>query len=75
MNTSIIDEVVERLKTMPQPLQRQVLEFVRSLAKAEVQGTLGQQLLVFAGSISSDELQLIREAIERDCEQVDVNEW
>jgi hypothetical protein len=31
--------------------------------------------LVFAGSISSDELQLIREAIERDCEQVDVNEW
>jgi hypothetical protein len=30
MNIPIIDEVVEQLKVMPQPLQRQVLEFVRT---------------------------------------------
>ena len=75
MNIPIIDEVVEQLKAMPQPLQRQVLEFVRSLAKTEVRGTPGQQLLRFAGSISSDDLQLMRAAIEQDCERVDVDEW
>lgn len=75
MNIPIIDEVVEQLKVMPQPLQRQVLEFVRSLLKAEVRGTPGQQLLRFAGSISSQDLQLMREAIEQDCERVDIDEW
>lgn len=75
MNISIIDEVVEQLKVMPQPLQRQVLEFVRSLVKAEVRGTPGQQLLRFAGSIPSDDLQLMREAIEQGCERVDIDEW
>lgn len=65
MNIPIIEEVVEQLKVMPQPLQRQVLEFVRSLAKAEVRGTPGQQLLRFAGSIPSDDLQSMREAIEQ----------
>ena len=75
MNIPIIEEVVEKLKVMPQPLQRQVLDFVRSLVKAEVRGTPGQQLLRFAGSIPSDDLQLMREAIEQDCERIDVDEW
>ncbi|MHC5932631.1 hypothetical protein [Nostoc sp.] len=33
-----------------------------------------EQLLRFAGSIPTDDIQLIREAIEQDCEQVDTNE-
>ncbi|NJM99727.1 MAG: hypothetical protein HC800_23615 [Phormidesmis sp. RL_2_1] len=75
MSIPIIDEVVEQLKVMPQPLQRQVLEFVRSLVKVEVRGTPGQQLLRFAGSIPSNDLQLMREAIEQNCERVDIDEW
>lgn len=75
MNISIIDEVVEQLKIMPQHLQWQVLEFVRVLVKAELRGTPGQQLLRFAGSIPLDDLQLMREAIEQDCERVDLDEW
>lgn len=75
MSIPIINEVVEQLKVMPQPLQRQVLEFVRSLVKAEIRGTPGQQLLRFAGSIPSDDLQLMGEAIEQDCERVDIDEW
>ncbi len=75
MSIPIIDEVVEKLKVMPQPLQRQVLEFVRSLVKSDIRGTPGQQLLRFAGSIPSDDLQLMREAIEQDCERVDIDEW
>lgn len=75
MNTPIIDEVVEQLKAMPQDLQWQVLEFARALVKAEFQGMPGQNLLQFAGSISPEDLQLMSEAIEQGCEQVDINEW
>jgi predicted lipid carrier protein YhbT len=75
MSIPIIDEVVEQLKVMPQPLQRQVLEFVRSLVRAEVRGTPGQQLLRFAGSIPSNDLRLMCEAIEQDCERIDIDEW
>lgn len=75
MNISIIDEVIEQLRAMPQHLQWRVLEFARTLVKSQVRGTTGQQLLRFAGSIPPDDLQLMREAIEQDCEQVDANEW
>ena len=75
MNASIIDEVVEQLRAMPQDLQSQVLEFARTLAKSDIQGTSGEQLLRFAGSIPAEDLQLMRKAIEEGCEQVDVNEW
>lgn len=75
MNTSIIDEVIEQLKTMPQQQQSQVLEFARNLVKTEIKGTPGQQLLSFASSIPADELQLMGKAIEQGCEQVDVDEW
>lgn len=73
MNISIIDEVIEQLRTMPQHLQWQVLEFARILAKTQVQGTPGQELLRFACSIPPDDFQLMREAIEQGCEQVDAN--
>lgn len=75
MDISIIEEVIEQLKVMPQHLQWQVLEFVRALAQVEIQGTPGQQLLHFAGSIPDDDLLLMRQAIAQDCEQVDANEW
>ncbi|MEB3217811.1 MAG: hypothetical protein VKN72_16470 [Nostocales cyanobacterium 94392] len=75
MNIPIIDEVVEQLKVMPQHLQWQVLEFARTLVRTEVQGTPGQQLLRFAGSIPPDDLRLMGEAIEQHCERVDVDEW
>lgn len=75
MGISIIDQVIEQLRAMPQPLQWQVLEFARTLVASKIQGVPGQQLLQFAGAIPSDDLQLMQEAIEQDCEQVDLNEW
>ena len=75
MSTSIIDQVVEQLRAMPQPLQWQVLKFARTLVDSKIRGVSGQQLLRFAGAIPSDDLQLMREAIEQDCERVDLNEW
>lgn len=64
MNIPIIDEVIEQLRAMPQHLQWRVLEFAQALAKSQVRGTSGQQLLRFAGSIPLEDLQLMCEAIE-----------
>jgi hypothetical protein len=75
MNASIIEQVIEQLRAMPQPLQQEVLSFARTLTNSKVQGVSGQQLLRFAGSISADDLQLMRQTIEQDCEGVDLNEW
>ncbi|MGB3536427.1 MAG: hypothetical protein WBA13_23275 [Microcoleaceae cyanobacterium] len=75
MNASIVEQVVEQLKVMPQSLQWQVLKFARTLVNSKVEGVSGQQLLRFAGTISSDDLQLMREAVEQDCQQIDFNEW
>jgi hypothetical protein len=75
MSISVIDQVVEQLRSMPQPLQWEVLEFARTLISSKVQGVSGQQLLRFAGTIPIEDLQLMQEAVEQNCEQVDLNEW
>jgi hypothetical protein len=75
MSISIINQVVEQLKSMPQSLQSEVLKFTHTLINSEVQGVSGQQLLQFAGVIPLDDLKLMQEAIEQDCEQFDLNDW
>jgi hypothetical protein len=75
MDISILEQVIEQLKVMPQDLQWQVLEFARALAGSTIQGVPGWQLLRFAGAIPADDIQLMRSAIEQDCEQVDTDEW
>jgi hypothetical protein len=47
MSISVIDQVVEQLRAMPQPSQWQVLAFARTLIASKVQGVSGQQLLRF----------------------------
>ena len=43
--------------------------------KTMLDGVPGVELLKFAGLIEPNELQMISEAIEADCRQVDLNEW
>ncbi|WP_448382919.1 hypothetical protein [Desulfosoma sp.] len=75
MNTRIIEKVMEQLQALPYDLQRQVLEFTRSLALSVPHGVTGRQLLQFAGAISRSDVELMRKAIEQGCEQVDTDEW
>ena len=75
MDTPIIDEVIEQLKSLPHELQRRVLEFTRALTLSTPRGVPGKQLLRFAGTISPDDARQMREAIEQGCERVDANEW
>jgi hypothetical protein len=75
MDTPIVEKVVEQLKDLPQELQWRVLEFARALAQSTPHGVPGRQLLRLAGTISAEDAELMREAIERGCEQVYANEW
>ena len=68
-------EIQDQLSQLSLEQQRQVLEFARALVIARVRGVSGQALLGFAGLIEDDDLTLMRQAIEDDCEQVQPNEW
>jgi hypothetical protein len=75
MSSAIETKVLEQLGTLPEDLQRQVLEYVRALQVLVRRGVSGKQLLSFAGSIPQDDLLLMSQAIEDECEQVELNEW
>ena len=75
MDSPIIKEIVKKVKTLPDNLQRQVLIFVDTLQDSSTRGTPGKGLLEFAGTISPDDLSSMRQAIESGCEQVDGSEW
>ncbi len=75
MSKTVISEVVHHMENLPDSDQQQVLDFIRELTTARQQGVPGKGLLYFAGTIPPTELVLMRQAIEEDCEQVDLNEW
>ena len=75
MSSTIKTNVMEQLETLPENLQRQVLAFVQALQAVARQSVSGRQLLQFAGAIPADDLELMRQAIENGCEQVDLNEF
>lgn len=75
MATSLISQIVEELQVLPEDLQIQVLQFIRSLKGSKIKGVAGKELLSFASSIPQEDLQLMSAVIEEDCERVDFDEW
>ncbi len=75
MNNVVITEVVHQMEHLPVDLQQQVLDFIKTLTVSVQRGVPGKKLLRFAGIIPPDDLKLMSQAIEQDCEQVDLNEW
>jgi hypothetical protein len=75
MDSYIVDKVIEQLMTLPNELQWRVLEFTRALTLSTLHGVPGRQLLSFAGVISLEDVKVMQEVIEQECERVDTNEW
>ena len=71
MDTPVLNEIVKKIKSLPDNLQRQVLIFVDALQVSSLKGTRGKLLLKFAGTIPSDDLIIMKQAIEAGCEQID----
>jgi len=72
--TTLEQEILSQLHTLALPQQREVLTFVRTLAAAPV-GVPGNELLAFAGAVDVHALAALQQAIDEDCEQVNVDEW
>jgi hypothetical protein len=75
MTSPIIEEVVAHLETLPPDLQKQVLSFVRTLDASSRQGTAGERLMPFVGTIPTADLDAMSKAIEEGCEQINLNDW
>lgn len=75
MSNSLISSVIEQLTSLPDDLQRQVLEFVRALKSSARRGVPGERLIRFAGFIPIDDLELMSKAIDQDCRKIDPHEW
>ena len=72
MANQLQEEILDQLDKLPVEQQIQVLDFARTLAKPG--GTPGKALLYFAGGININDLSLMTQAIEQDCEQVNAND-
>lgn len=75
MSSAVVTQVAEQLETLPYNLQSQVLLFVETLRATVQSGVPGKRLLRFAGAIPLNDLQLMEEAVEAGCEQVDPDAW
>ena len=69
-DTSVEKEILDEIHKLGKGQQTEVLEFVRSLAKPEMEGVPGKTLLRFAGTIDREDLDKMAEAIQADCENV-----
>lgn len=75
-NMTIRDEILSEIDKMTPDRQMQVLEYVRDLtANAPPKGTLGKDLLQFAGILTAEEADAVLKAVEEGCEQVYPSEW
>ena len=67
-------EMLEQLDTLPDDMQRRVLDLARALALSAPKGVPGTQLLKFVRSMPPDDLKLISKVIRSGCERVD-DDW
>lgn len=73
MSTTIKDQIIEQVDRLDEAQRERLLEFARRIAASA--GTPGRDLLRFAGTIDSADLEAISRAIQQGCEQVDPNAW
>ena len=74
VNPILERELHQHLEHLMASQQRQVLDFARTLAAVRRRGVAGTELIPFAGSLQTDDIQVIVQAI-KDCEKVDTHEW
>ena len=73
-NTTLREEINRELDNMPPELQQKVLDFARALPSLPA-AVPGAQLLRFAGTLPDEDAQLMMQAIEDECERIEISEW
>jgi hypothetical protein len=78
MNTQIENAISQELALMTPSQQQHLLQYARKLASHEprpIEFVHGKKLLKYVGLFPKDDLEEIKTAIEKDCRQVDLDEW
>lgn len=76
MVSPILDqELHHQLQNLPLTQQRQVLDFARALSLAQPHAVPGSALLPFAGTIPPDDLAIMAQAADQDCEHIASEDW
>jgi hypothetical protein len=73
--TALKQEISERLDSLLPEDQRKVLDLARALAGRKTHGVRGRDLIPYTRGFSKDDLEVMRRAVEEDCERVDLSEW
>lgn len=68
----LVEQIIHAVMRLTPDAQQKVLNFTSALRP---QGVPGKELLRFAGTIAPDDLALMTQAIETECERIDLNEW
>ncbi len=74
-NTVLEKEILDQIGRLSLDQLRRVLDFIRDLVGRRPAGVPGKELLAFAGAIDHEDLDVMKQAIEIDCEAVDLNGW
>lgn len=75
VSSTLERELHEQLERLPEPKQREVVEYARVLADEKPKGISRKELARFAGTIEPDDIELMKKAIAEECERVDLDEW
>jgi len=78
MSESLAHEIHQQVTLLSPVQQQEALDFIHSINSSTakpVKGTRGKDMLKFVGSISSEDLELMKTAIEEGCERVDSDGW
>ena len=72
---SLQQEIAEQVSLLPRSKQEQVLRFVAELTAKRPIGEKGSDFAAFTGRLDPVSAREMREAIEKDCGQIDLDQW
>jgi hypothetical protein len=73
--TTLRSEICEKLDRLSCEDQQRVLDLTRSLAENQSSGISGKDLLPFTRGFPKEDIEIMRRAVDEDCEKVDLSEW
>ena len=72
---TIEKEILKNLHTLEKEDKDKVLLFIRDLSDHPTLGNPVSNLKKFQGTIEKNDLDIIANSIQNDCERIDDNEW
>lgn len=75
MSTPLLPYLSDEISHLTLEQQGEVLQFVRTLKATSSDEQRKAAILELAGSISPEDLEIMKQAIEEGCEQVDPDGW